>query len=181
MTYTNVLACAEEPSGRKNSLYDFTLTSIGGETVNLARFKGKVLLVVNTASKCGFTPQYHDLENLYKEYNSKGLEILGFPSNDFANQEPGTNAEIKKFCSLNFGVTFPLFSRGPVSGSEKQGVYKYLTEESGKEFQGEISWNFEKFLVDRNGKVKARFGSYINPESQRIKTVLQQLLNEKAR
>jgi glutathione peroxidase len=156
-------------------IYSFAPLSITEKPVPLSKFSGKVLLIVNTASKCGYTPQYHDLEILYDQYKKQGLEILAFPSNDFANQEPGTNSEIQKFCKLNYGVTFPLFARDHVSGPEKSPLFKYLTEENGDN-NGEIQWNFEKFIVGKDGVPRYRFGSYVNPLSKRITSVLEKLL-----
>lgn len=167
-------AQAEKPS----ALYDIVATSIDGKKQPLAAYKGQVVLAVNTASRCGFTPQYKDLEKLYKDYGSKGFTVLGFPSNDFNNMEPGTNAEIKKFCALRFGVTFPLFARDHVSGGEKQAVFKYLTDQEDPELNGDVEWNFEKFLLDKQGRVRARFGSHINPGSTRITSQIEKLLNE---
>ena len=162
-----------------HTVYEFAPDSISGKPFPLSQYKGKVLLIVNTASKCGFTPQYHDLESLYNDYKSRGFEVLAFPSNDFAEQEPGSNSDIKKFCTLNYGVTFPIFSRAPVSGGSAQPLFKYLTTGGQNAIQGEIAWNFEKFLVGRDGTIKARFGSYVNPESHRIKDVIEKLLDEK--
>ncbi len=169
------------------SIYDFSATLIEGEEIKLDRYKGKVMIVVNTASKCSYTPQYKDLESLYKKYNEKGLEILGFPCNQFAEQEPADNSEIQKFCQINFGVTFPLFEKIDVRGQKAHPVFKYLTEAtpfeginqdnaSGRMLQAflneefpdyllgdSIKWNFTKFLIDRNGNVVKRFESNFEP------------------
>jgi len=169
------------------SLYDFSAKNIDGETVNLSAYKGKVLIIANTASKCGFTPQYEDLEKLYQKYREQGLEILGFPSNQFAEQEPGTNDEVKSFCLINYGVSFPLFEKTDVRGTSAHPLFKFLTEEKGFEGFGRfnpsgkilstmlkvkypeylhgdgIKWNFTKFLIDREGNVVKRFEPTVSP------------------
>ena len=148
------------------TLYDFTVDDIGGKPVNLDRYKGKVLLVVNTASKCGFTPQYKGLEALYRKYKDKGLEVLGFPCNQFGAQEPGSEAEIEQFCEINYGVTFPMFAKVDVNGKNTAPVYEYLkAAKPGLLGSEAIKWNFTKFLVDRGGKVVARFAPNDTPES----------------
>ena len=130
------------------SIYDFTMDNIKGEPVELSQYKGKVVLIVNTASKCGFTYQYDGLEELYQTYQDSGLVILGFPANNFLKQEPGTNEEIAEFCRLNYGVTFPMFSKISVKGEDIHPLYQYLTsKETNPEFEGNISWNFNKFLI----------------------------------
>lgn len=158
------------------NFYDYSVKDIDGKDTPLSKYKGKIALVVNTASQCGFTPQYKDLEALFEKYKGKGLVVLGFPSNDFGGQEPGSNAEVKKFCETRFKVTFPLFSKNPVKGAEKQEVYKFLTEASDKNFQGEVGWNFEKFLVNKDGKVVARFKSGVTPTGSELETKIQELL-----
>lgn len=154
--------------GFSKSVYDFSVETLGGKKTALKTYQGKALLVVNTASRCGFTSQYEGLEALYKKYKDQGLVVMGFPSNDFGGQEPGTNEEIAQFCKKNYGVTFPVFSKGPVSGKTKQSLFKYLTEEQDANLQGEINWNFEKFLIDRKGKLVARFRSSVGPQSAPI-------------
>jgi glutathione peroxidase len=147
------------------SIYDFTVHDIHGKPVKLDRYRGKVLLVVNTASKCGFTPQYKGLEALYKSMHGKGLEILGFPCNQFGAQEPGDEREIAQFCELNFGVTFPLFAKVDVNGEDAAPVYKYLkAEKPGLLGSEAIKWNFTKFLVGRDGKVLKRYAPSDTPE-----------------
>ncbi|ERI94873.1 glutathione peroxidase [Clostridiales bacterium oral taxon 876 str. F0540] len=169
------------------SIYDFKVTTIDGEEISLDKYKGKVLLITNTASKCGFTPQYKDLQKLYEKYNSEGFEILGFPSNQFAEQEPGSNSEVKTFCEINYGVQFPMFEKIDVRGETAHPLFKYLISES--PFKGfdledatgkflnnhllknfpdfligdSIKWNFTKFLIDREGNVVARFESPVEP------------------
>ena len=148
------------------SIYDFKVDDIHGKPVKLDRYKDKVLLVVNVASKCGFTPQYTGLEALYKKYHGKGLEVLGFPCNQFGSQEPGSEDEIAQFCELNFGVTFPLFAKVDVNGDAAAPVYKYLkAEKPGLLGSEAIKWNFTKFLVDRKGHVVKRYAPNDTPES----------------
>jgi len=145
-------------------IYDFSVKDIHGKSVKLDRYKGKVLLVVNTASKCGFTPQYKGLEALYQKYHGKGLEILGFPCNQFGAQEPGTEDEIASFCEVNFGVTFPLFAKVDVNGDAAAPLYRHLkSAKPGLLGSEAIKWNFTKFLVDRKGAVVARFAPNDEP------------------
>ena len=152
-----------------SSVYDFEAKSIDGQTVKLDAYKGKTLLIVNVASKCGFTPQYEGLEALYKKHKDKGLVILGFPCDQFGHQEPGDENQIKDFCSLTYGVDFPMFAKVEVNGDNAHPLYKYLkNEEKGiLGFAGvtAIKWNFTKFLVDKTGKVLKRYGSMDKPES----------------
>jgi glutathione peroxidase len=168
---TNTLA--EDSTG---SFFDLTAKSISGEERSLSEYKGKVLLVVNIASQCGFTTQLGDLERLYQEYKAQGFEVLGFPSNDFGGQEPLDNKAVKTFCNTKYGVTFPLFEKGQVSGTEKQTVYKFLTES--KDFMGDPGWNFVKFIIGKDGKVRDRFSSMTNPLSSSIKRQIEALLKE---
>ncbi|MGE3726555.1 MAG: glutathione peroxidase [Candidatus Sericytochromatia bacterium] len=148
------------------SVYDFEVKNIKGEPIPLATYQGKVLLIVNTASKCGFTPQYEGLEKIYKEYHDQGLEVLGFPCNQFGAQEPGSEAEIASFCQLNFGVSFPLFAKIDVNGSRSHPLYDYLkTQAPGLLGSKDVKWNFTKFLVDANGKVIKRYAPQDSPES----------------
>ncbi|PHS31766.1 MAG: glutathione peroxidase [Sulfurovum sp.] len=145
--------------------YDFTATSITGEEISMSTYKGKVILLVNVASECGFTPQYDGLEKLYKTYNTQGLVVLGFPSNQFGGQEPGSNKEIQNFCKVKFGVTFPLFSKIDVNGDDTHPLYTFLKKEATGILGTEIiKWNFTKFLIDKNGKVIERYGSSTEPE-----------------
>jgi glutathione peroxidase len=157
------------------SVYDYKAKTIRGTEVSLADYKGKVLLIVNTASKCGLTPQYSGLQKLYEQFKDQGLIVLGFPSNQFGGQEPGTNEEVNTFCQINYGVTFPLFEKIEVKDENKHPLFAYLTEEA--PFEGsdqnnpadkmlqndEIKWNFTKFLIDREGQVVKRFESPIDP------------------
>lgn len=147
-----------EQNPSKKSIFDFTMKDIDGEDVPLSKYKGKVVLVVNTASKCGLTPQYEDLQKLYEEYESQDFVILGFPANNFLSQEPGTDDDIKQFCSLNYGVSFPMFSKISVKGDDMDPLYKYLTnkEENGI-LDVSISWNFQKFLINKKGVLVASF------------------------
>jgi len=148
------------------SIYDFTVKDIAGKAVKLDRYRGKVLLVVNTASECGFTPQYKGLEALYEKLHGKGLEILGFPCNQFGGQEPGSEKEIAQFCELNYGVTFPMFAKVDVNGANAAPLYKYLkSEKPGLLGSEAIKWNFTKFLVDREGNVVKRYAPNDTPES----------------
>ena len=151
----------------KTNFYDFKATSLQGKEVSMESYKGKVVLVVNTASKCGLTPQYEGLEQLYKDYKDKGLVILGFPCNQFANQEPGGEKEISEGCLINYGVSFPMFSKVDVNGPDAHPIYKYLKKEL-RGFPGnEIKWNFGKFLLDKQGIPYKRFSPITKPEKLR--------------
>lgn len=157
------------------SIYDFSATSIEGQPVSLGEYKEKVLLIVNTASQCGFTPQYKGLQALYEKYKDRGFVILGFPCNQFGQQEPGTASQIQSFCESRFGVTFPLFEKVDVNGSNAHPLFQYLTKTAPGLLGSEaIKWNFTKFLVDRNGQVVKRFASIDTPEG--IESALQPLL-----
>lgn len=146
------------------SVYDFEVKTMNNEKQPLRNFEGKVLLIVNTASKCGFTPQFKELQALYQEYEDKGFAVLGFPSNQFMNQDPGTNEEIQSFCELNFGVTFPMFAKIDVNGKNADPLYQYLTSEApGALGMKAIKWNFTKFLIDRKGNVVERYAPNTNP------------------
>ena len=149
-----------------NDIYQFSAPRLSAESEDFSAFKGKVLLIVNTASKCGFTPQYKGLEALYKKYKDQGFEILGFPCNQFGKQEPGDSAEISQFCELNFGVTFPLYAKVDVNGDDAHPLFNWLKAEAPGVFGTEgIKWNFTKFLVGRDGKVIKRFAPKDKPES----------------
>jgi glutathione peroxidase len=156
---------------------NFTMKSLDGNDVKLDQYQGKVILMVNTASKCGFTPQYKDLEALYKKYEDKGFVILGFPANNFAHQEPGTDKQIAEFCTANYGVTFPMFSKIDVLGPDKAPLYQFLTESStDPQFPGEVKWNFEKFLISRDGQIVGRFLSPVKPSSDAIVSAVEKEL-----
>jgi len=151
------------------SIYNFKMNNINGEEVNLEDFQGKVVLIVNVASKCGFTPQYEGLQKIYTDYKDEGFIILGFPANNFLKQEPGNNEEIKTFCQINYGVTFPMFSKISVRGKDIHPLYELLTnKKTNPEFGGKISWNFNKFLINREGEIVNRFGSRVKPESEEL-------------
>jgi glutathione peroxidase len=147
------------------SVYQYEAKKINGETISLSEYKGNVLLIVNTASNCGFTPQYKELQELYLQYKEKGFTVLGFPSNQFMNQEPGTESDIQSFCEMNFGVTFPLFSKVDVNGKNAHPLFQYLTEEApGVLGMKAVKWNFTKFLVNRSGEVVERYAPNTNPK-----------------
>jgi glutathione peroxidase len=159
------------------TIYDFTLNSIDGQPMPLSSFKGKVVLLVNVASKCGFTPQYTALEALYEKYKGRGFVIVGIPANNFGAQEPGTNAEIKTFCESKYHVTFPMMAKVSVKGSDITPLYQFLTDKSANpKTGGEIGWNFTKFLVDTDGKVVARFDSKVEPDSPDVSSAIEKAL-----
>jgi glutathione peroxidase len=161
------------------SILDFTMKDIDGKSVNLASYQGKVLLIVNVASRCGFTPQYAGLERLYEKYKDKGFVILGFPANNFMGQEPGTDLEIKQFCSLSYGVTFPIFSKISVKGKDKDPLYRFITDKAlNPATGGEITWNFNKFLIDRKGKIISRFDSKVDPFNKDLIAAIEKTLSE---
>jgi glutathione peroxidase len=161
-----------------SSIYDFTLPSIDGKPAPLATYKGKVMLVVNVASRCGFTPQYTALESTYEKYKDQGFVILGFPANNFGHQEPGTNAEIKTFCTTKYNVTFPMYSKISVKGEDEAPLYQYLTKDANPAVAGEIQWNFTKFLVDRNGHVVNRFEPDVTPDSPQVIAAIEKALKQ---
>lgn len=155
-----------------NSIHDFTMKSIDGEAVPLSGYRGKTVLLVNVASKCGHTPQYAGLEALYRKYKDRGLVVVGVPANNFGGQEPGTNEDIKTFCKRNYDVTFPMMAKVSVKGEDTAPLYQYLTTVT----EGEIKWNFTKFLVDRDGKVVARFEPKVAPDSPEVVAAVEQAL-----
>ena len=171
---------AEEAStkeGEVKSIYDFAMKDINGKEVKLDQYRGKVALLVNTASQCGYTPQYEGLQKIYDRYKEQGFVVLGFPANNFGGQEPGTNEEIKEFCTLRYKVSFPMFAKISVKGEDKHPLYKYLTAGgTNPEFAGEIKWNFNKFLVDKQGRIIARFDSKDKPESDKVVQAIEQAL-----
>jgi len=147
----------------------YTMNSLAGKPVDLSQYKGQVVLIVNTASQCGLTPQYKGLEALYEKYNDKGLVVLGFPANEFGKQEPGSDTEISEFCTKNYGVKFPMFSKVVVKGDGQCDLYKFLTsDKTNPKFAGDIKWNFEKFLVGRDGNVVARFAPPVKPDAPEV-------------
>lgn len=156
------------------SIYDFSLNSIDGKAAPLSGYRGKVVLLVNVASKCGFTPQYKGLEALYEKYQDKGLVIVGFPANNFGSQEPGTDQEIKTFCERNYKVTFPMYSKISVKGADIAPLYDYLTKATG----GDIKWNFTKILVGRNGEIITRFEPATKPDSPEVASAVEKALAE---
>jgi glutathione peroxidase len=159
------------------SVYDFTLKNIDGKETSLAEYKGKVLLLVNVASKCGYTPQYEGLQAVYAKYKDQGLVVVGFPANNFGGQEPGTNEEIKQFCTLKYNVTFPMFAKISVKGADIHPLYKFLTDPAtNPQFGGDLKWNFGKFLVSRDGKVIGRFESGDKPEGEKVTAAIEQAL-----
>jgi glutathione peroxidase len=159
-----------------SNIYDFTLPLLDGKDAPLANYKGKVVLVVNVASRCGFTPQYSALESIYEKYKDQGFVIIGFPANNFAGQEPGTNEEIAKFCSAKYNVQFPIYGKISVKGDDQAPLYSYLTKEANPAIAGDIKWNFTKFLVDRNGNVVQRFEPATTPDSPQVIAAIEKLL-----
>lgn len=160
-------------SDTTDTVYQFQLNNIDGEEVAMDRYEGKVLLIVNTASECGYTPQYEGLQALYEKYGEEGLVVLGFPANNFGGQEPGTDEEIKQFCSVNFDVSFPLFSKVSVKGDDQHPLFAFLTSADNPDFTGEIKWNFEKFLIDRNGNLVHRFRTQTEPLSEELTAAIE--------
>jgi glutathione peroxidase len=161
------------------SIYDFTMKSIDGQPVSLKSYSGKVVMLVNVASRCGFTPQYAGLESLYEKYKDRGLVIVGIPANNFAQQEPGTNEEIKKFCSSKYNVSFPMMAKVSVLGEDKTPLYQFLTDKTqDPQFGGDIKWNFTKFLIDRNGKLIARFEPNVTPDSPEVQSAVESALGK---
>src|SRR5215813_8134234 len=156
---------------------NFTMNSLDGKPVNLAKYQGNVVLMVNVASQCGYTPQYEGLQELHHRYAARGLRILGFPSNDFGAQEPGSNSQIAQFCKQNYGVEFDMFSKIVVKGAGQAPLYKFLTTHP--KFRGDVEWNFEKFLIGRNGEVIGRFKSEVEPESKQMTGAIEAALGAK--
>ncbi len=178
-----------------NEIYEIPVKTIDGEETNLGEYKGKTLLIVNVASKCGLTPQYEGLQKLYSEYKDKGFEVLGFPANNYLGQEPGTEEEIKEFCSANYNVSFPMFSKLSTKGDDQHQLYHYLTETKPdtdvndgaleerlkgygavRSTPSEVLWNFEKFLVSKDGEIVARFAPDVAPDDARLTTKLEEEL-----
>ncbi|MBV8672563.1 MAG: glutathione peroxidase [Acidobacteriaceae bacterium] len=166
-------------SAAVKTIYDFTLKSIDGKPVSLSEYHGKVVMLVNVASKCGFTPQYAGLEKLYEKYKDQGFVIVGIPANNFMHQEPGTDAEIKQFCTRNYNVSFPMMSKVSVKGDDITPLYVFLTDKStDPKLGGEIKWNFTKFLFDRNGNPVARFEPDVKPESPEVVAAVESALKQ---
>lgn len=171
------VGCSSNSAQTTKTIYDFSMRNIDGKQINLSQYKNEVALIVNTASKCGNTPQYEGLQKIYDKYKDQGFVILGFPANNFMGQEPGTNEEIKEFCTLKYKVTFPMFAKISVKGEDQDAFYTYLTNEKAK-FPGDITWNFEKFLVDRNGEVIARFTPKTKPEDPEVIKAIEKALGK---
>jgi len=169
------LFLAAGPVVAADSVYEFTVDTIDGKPQSLSIYKGQVLLIVNTASKCGFTKQYAGLQSLYEKYKDRGLVVLGFPANNFGGQEPGTNEEIQQFCSLKFNVTFPMFAKISVKGGDTHPLYAWLTAHPNG---AAVSWNFNKFLIGRDGNAIAHFGSRTAPESEELNAAIEKALKQ---
>jgi len=170
----------DRPQSKAASVLDFTMKSIDGKELALAQYKGDVLLVVNTASECGFTPQYEGLESIYERYKDKGFKVLAFPANEFGQQEPGTNEEINTFCRTKYNVSFPVFAKIVVKGAGIHPLYQFLTgKETNPKYAGEIPWNFTKFLVNRKGQVIARFAPKDEPEAPEVIKAIEAALAER--
>jgi len=176
------VASEEKPNKEKKvpAALNFKVKSIDGKEVDLAKYEGKVVVIVNVASQCGLTPQYEQLQALHEKYSKDGLAILGFPANEFGKQEPGTDDEIKKFCTANYGVEFDMFSKVVVKGEGQCALYKFLTsKETNPKFSGDITWNFEKFVLNRKGEVIARFSPRVKPDADEVIKVIEDALAAK--
>jgi glutathione peroxidase len=180
LVLTLMLVIATAIAGAEaHSIYDFTMKSIDGQPVSLESYHGKVVLLVNVASKCGFTPQYAGLEAVFEKYKDRGLVIVGIPANNFAQQEPGTNEEIKKFCSNKYNVSFPMMSKVSVLGDDETPLYQFLTDKSANPaIAGDIKWNFTKFLFDRDGRPVARFEPAVKPDSPEVTAAIEATLGK---
>lgn len=179
VAYSFIGSSKKIETSNAKSVYDFKMTNIDGKEVKLKKYKGKVIMFVNTASECGYTPQYKGLQTIYDTYKDRGFVILGFPANNFGGQEPGSNAEIKDFCTLKYKVTFPMFAKISVKGDDQHPLYQYLTDEkTDPEFSGEIDWNFNKFLTDEKGNIIARFSSKETPESNEVTKAIENALEK---
>jgi glutathione peroxidase len=172
------LALAALPLVAADTVHDFKVKNIKGDDVDLSSYKGKVLLIVNVASKCGATPQYDPLQALYTKYADKGLVVLGFPANNFGAQEPGTDEEIAEFCTSNYSVEFPMFSKVSVKGDDKAPLFTYLTSAENPDKQGDIGWNFEKFLVGKDGKLIRRFPTKVKPDDATVVAAIEEALGK---
>jgi glutathione peroxidase len=180
LSLAGITACTpglSDEAAEADSPWAFTVKDIQGNEVDLAKYKGQVALIVNVASKCGLTPQYEQLNAVYEKYKDRGFAMLGFPANNFMGQEPGTNEQIQQFCKVNYGVTFDIFSKISVKGKDMAPLYQFLTsKEKNGEFGGNISWNFDKFLVSRDGKVIARFNPRTKPDAAEVITAIEKAL-----
>jgi glutathione peroxidase len=173
----SLLFCAAAVTGGEKSVFDFTLNTIDGQPVPLSAYKGKVVMLVNVASRCGYTPQYTALEAIYEEYKDRGFVIIGIPANNFGAQEPGTNQEIKTFCQSKYNVKFPMMSKVSVQGDDKTPLYQYLTDKSANpKTGGDIQWNFTKFLVGPDGKIITRFEPAVKPDSLEVTSAIEKAL-----
>lgn len=166
------------PAHAEDSVHQFKVNDIKGKEVDLSAYKGKVLLIVNVASECGATPQYDPLQALYKKFADKGLVVLGFPANNFGGQEPGTDEEIAEFCTSKYSVEFPMFSKVSVKGDDKAPLFSYLTSAGNPDKQGDIGWNFEKFLVGKDGKLIRRFATKVRPDDEALVAAVEKALSE---
>ena len=173
-----LMFCAAALMAGDKTIYDYTLNSIDGQSAPLAAYKGKVVMLVNVASRCGFTPQYTALEAIYEKYKDRGFVIVGIPANNFGSQEPGTNQEIKTFCSSKYNVKFPMMAKVSVKGDDKTPLYQYLTDKStSPKTGGEIQWNFTKFLVGPDGQIVARFEPAVTPDSPEVTGAIEKALS----
>jgi glutathione peroxidase len=173
-----VLLCASALMGGEKSIFDFTLNTIDGQPAPLSGYKGKLVMLVNVASRCGYTPQYTALESVYEKYRDRGFVIIGIPANNFGSQEPGTNQEIKTFCQSKYSVTFPMMSKVSVKGDDKTPLYQFLTDKSANpKTGGDIQWNFTKFLVGPDGKVITRFEPAVTPDSPEVTAAIEKALS----
>jgi glutathione peroxidase len=173
-----MLFCAATLAAAEKTVYDFTLNSIDGQPTPLGGYKGKVVLLVNVASRCGYTPQYTALESIYEKYKDRGFVIIGIPANNFGSQEPGTNAEIKTFCKTKYSVTFPMMSKVSVKGDDTTPLYQFLTDKAANpQTGGEIQWNFTKFLIGPDGRVITRFEPAVTPDSPEVTAAIEKALN----
>jgi glutathione peroxidase len=180
LTFSSILSAQqkETTSVDKRGVYSFTMKTIDGKDKPLAEYAGKVLIIVNVASFCGYTPQYKDLEEVYQKYKDKGLVILGFPANNFGQQEPGTDEEIKTFCDTKYNVTFDLFSKISVKGNDQHPLYRYITKDS--PFPGEVKWNFQKYLIDKKGNIVAMYPSKVKPTDKDFIQQVELLLKDQS-
>ena len=174
-----LLLCAPMLPASDRTIYDFTLTSIDGQPAPLSAYKGKVIMLVNVASRCGYTPQYSALESIYEKYKDRGFVIIGVPANNFGGQEPGTNQEIKTFCTRKYDVKFPMMAKQSVKGADETPLYRFLTESKTKPpVGGEIQWNFTKFLFSRDGRPIVRFEPEVKPDSKEVTAAIEKALSE---